>query len=373
MKEFFLNLQLFAAVTGYAPNQNTNAVMGLVNGVAGTNTAWVPGTAPDMTPTLKTYYDMDLLENARGELVYAQLGMKIPLPANHGTSVEKRKFDKLPLLDKVKEGTIPQGKAMGMTAVNIPLTQYGEYVAVSDKLELHAVDDLILGATEELGAAAGKTIDRVARNALKSTGKIIYAPGTYNSGTARRPASDAELYGQDAGTSLITPTVINEVVTAMKKADAPFFVGRKYVAVIHPSVAFDLREDSDWIDVHKYAATEEIFNGEIGELHGVRFIESSDAPVFKVSTNKAYYYTYFFAKDGFGVVNPEGGNLETIIKTKDQVGGPLNQFSTVGAKVEIGAKLLYTDRVWALGTLSSYSSSDTSNEKEYDVDNTPTT
>ena len=58
-------------------------------------------------------------------------------------------------------------------------------------------------------------------------------------------------------------------------------INGKYVAVIHPSVAYDLRQNSDWIDAHKYSATTEIFNGEIGELHGVRFLETTQAPVIK--------------------------------------------------------------------------------------------
>lgn len=56
----------------------------------------------------------------------------------------------------------------------------------------------------------------------------------------------------------------------------------------YPSVAYDLRSSKDWIEVHKYAATSEIFNGEIGELHGCRFIENVFAPILADSyANKA--------------------------------------------------------------------------------------
>ena len=40
-------------------------------------------------------------------------------------------------------------------------------------------------------------------------------------------------------------------------------------------------------------------------------------------------YPVEFAKDAFGVIDPEGGGLETIIKDKKEVGGPLEQFGTV--------------------------------------------
>ena len=74
------------------------------------------------------------------------------------------------------------------------------------------------------------------------------------------------------------------------------------------------------------------------------------------------YATYFFGKDAFGIVDPEGGALEMIVKTKEQVGGPLNQFSTVGYKLETnGATILYPERLLRIMSCSSYSSSDSAN------------
>jgi N4-gp56 family major capsid protein len=140
----------------------------------------------------------------------------------------------------------------------------------------------------------------------------------------------------------------------------PTFSGGKYVAVIHPSVAEDLRESKAWNEYHKYAATTEIFNGEIGELHGVRFVESNLAPIVKEG-DTAVYMTMFFGKDAFGVIDPEGAGMETIIKSKDEIGGPLNQFSTIGTKFSMAAKILYPERLLTLESLSSYSAVDEAN------------
>ena len=62
--------------------------------------------------------------------------------------------------------------------------------------------------------------------------------------------------------------------------NAPTFDG-KYVCILHPSVAFDLRQDEAWIAAHQYAAATELFSGEIGELHGVRFVETTEAKIFR--------------------------------------------------------------------------------------------
>lgn len=175
-------------------------------------------------------------------------------------------------------------------------------------------------------------------------------------------------------TALLTPLEINKAVTTLKKLGAKPING-KYVAIIHPSVSFDLRNSDGWVEAHKYAAVTEIFNGEIGELHGVRFVESNNAKVFNDSTcpvktaasdgNPAVHYsvypTLFFGKGAFRMIDPEGGNLEMIVKNKGEIGGPLDQFSTVGYKAEMATKIVYEDRMVRVESCSSYSETDEAN------------
>jgi N4-gp56 family major capsid protein len=125
-------------------------------------------------------------------------------------------------------------------------------------------------------------------------------------------------------------------------------------------VAEDLRESEGWKEAHQYAATREIFNGEIGELHGCRFIESTKAKVWS-ETKGAVYATLFLGKDAYGTVELEGGGQQMIIHTKDEVGGPLDQFGTVGYKFTHGAAILYPERLLRMETNSSYSSIDEAN------------
>ena len=74
------------------------------------------------------------------------------------------------------------------------------------------------------------------------------------------------------------------------------------------------------------------------------------------------YATYFFGKDAFGIIDPAGGGAEMIIKDKGTVGGPLEQFSTVGYKFETnGATILYPERVLRVMSVSSYSATDSAN------------
>jgi N4-gp56 family major capsid protein len=353
-RNFALNLFADAGTLVNATGQYVNAYTGTGTPFSGTDT---------LTPTMKTFYDTELLENHRDQLIFAQLGRKQGLPARRGRTIEWRKWNTLPLCTELTEGVIPTGEKLGMTSINVALAQYGEYVSVTDLLELHALDDVIAGAVEELGAAGGKSHDLLVRNVLKSATNIIFADAYDGDTYESTPTTEAELQTALASYKAnLTPDMINKAVTNLKVGGAPTFSGNKYVAVVHPHIAYDLRSHKDWIEAHKYAAVTQIFNGEIGELHGVRFVESNLAPIIKgQGQTYATYKTMFFGKDAFGVVDPEGAGMETIVKTKEQVGGPLNQFSTIGTKFEIATKILYQERMCTVWSGSSYSGTDAAN------------
>jgi N4-gp56 family major capsid protein len=157
----------------------------------------------------------------------------------------------------------------------------------------------------------------------------------------------------------LTPDVVNRAATWLKKNKAPKIDGY-YVAIIHPSVAYDLRNSEGWKEFHKYTNVEPIYKGEIGTLHGVRFIESNESKIWKDS-GSAVYATLFLGKDAFGILDPEGEGMEMIVKTKGQIGGPLEQFSTIGYKFCHGAKILYQERMLRVESGSYYSDVDEAN------------
>ena len=351
MFEFILNLQLFAAGT------LVNATTNYVNADTGATTAFYEENT--LTPGMKVYYDTALLENARNEHYFTQFGKHVPLPANHGRTIEFRKWNTLPNAPELTEGVIPSGEKMGQTTLTASLKQHGMFVAITDLLELHYIDPVLQGATEELGASAGETQDILCRNELQTGTNVMFAD-TVTNGAATTPT---DYSGMSATNNRLTASMVNKAATWLKKCKAPKING-KYVAIIHPSVSYDLRESDGWIEAHKYAATTEIFNGEIGELHGVRFVETTNAKVTSKTLKDGagmVYSCLFFGKDAYGVVDPEGGAMEMIIKDKNQAGGPLNQYSTAGYKFEDCTKILYHERLLRVECCSEFSKTDVEN------------
>ncbi|WP_130837186.1 N4-gp56 family major capsid protein [Lachnoclostridium sp. Marseille-P6806] len=338
-----INLQLFADENNPTLNTQTTALSGLGN---------------DLSPTMKTFYEKNLLENARNEHYFAQFGQKVPLPKNSGHKVEWRKFDTFKkALTPLTEGVTPEGNKVNMTKIECALSQYGDYTTVSDLLELRAIDPIIGKVTEEHGAQAGDTIDTVIRNVVVAGTNVFYAP-SIAAGGAETPVT---IRNDVTNLCKITPKLIDQIFTFLKKMKAPTIDG-KYVAIIHPSVAYDLRESDGWMEVHKYAQPEQIFNGEIGMLHNVRFIENTETKIW-TNSHGAVYATMFFGKNAYGIVEPSAETMEVIVKPRGSAGtsDPLNQRSTIGWKATTAAKILYEERMVRLESGSFFSDVDKAN------------
>ena len=303
-------------------------------------------TQSSMSPTMKTFYDTTLLENARESMIFTQFGKSQHMKGN---KVEWRKFNTFAkALTPLTEGVIPTGQTFGMTKIEGEITQHGDFTAVSDRLEMESYDDVIFGATEEMGAAEGETYDTLTRNILIGGNSVMYCGGGESRSTVKV-------------TDVLTPDDVKKAATWLTKNKAPKIDGY-YVAIIHPSVAHDLR-GKEWEEYQKYSNPTPIFKGEIGELHGVRFVVSNEAKIWgdAGANGTAVYATLFLGKDAFGILDPEGEGMEMIIKTKEQIGGPLNQFGTIGYKFCHGAKILYQERMLRVESGSSYGDVDEEN------------
>lgn len=308
----FMNLQLFA-------NMNTN-------------TTTATGSGNNLSAEMKTFYDMTLIDEATPQLVHDQFGQKRPIPQGGGKSIEFRKFSSLPkATTALTEGVTPDGNKLDVSTITATVSQYGDYIVQSDVLELTALDNTILEATKLLGKQAGATLDTIVRNILIAGTNVTYCPKIV-SGAETAVTSRATL---DA-TAQLTVDVVQQVVAKLRANNAPTIDG-DYVAIIHPYVAYDLMRDPEWIDAHKYAQPDNLYAGEIGKVAGVRFVETTEAKIFKgdgCPSGLAVFCTLFIGDGAYGVTEITGGGLQTIVKQKGSAGtgDPLDQRSSVGWK-----------------------------------------
>ena len=323
MKEFMkINLQLFAATV---------------------QTTLLEGLAPEN----KTFYDMNLIKEAQANLVHDQFGQKRPIPKNGGKKIEFRKFASLPkALTALTEGVTPDGKSLTVTSIEAEVAQYGDFITQSDVLELTSIDNTIVEATTVLGNQAGLTLDTITRNILQSGTYVYYAPKADGTKVESRATLD--------DTCRLTVDVVKQVAALLKGNNTPKIDG-SYVCIIHPYVAYDLTSDPEWIDAHKYANPENIYNGEIGKIAGVRFVESTEAKIY----DGGVFGCLMFGANAYGVTEIEGGGLQTIIKQKGSAGtaDPLDQRSSIGWKAIKTAEILVQPYIYRIECKSKLSAS----------------
>ena len=300
-------------------------------------------TDSGLSPENKTFYDRALIEEAQPNLIHGQFGQKRPIPKNGGKRIQFRRYASLPkALKPLTEGVTPEGRKLSATALEAEVNQYGDFVCLSDVLDLTAIDNNVLEATKAVGRQAGLTLDTITRNVLQSGTNVFYCPKVGANGV-QTPVTDRS--GLDK-TCTLTVDVVKKVAAMLKAANAPKIDG-DYVCILHPYVAYDIMSDPRWEEMHKYTTPENMYQGEIGRIAGVRFVETSEAAVYKGTENScptglAVFGCLFIAQGAYGVTEVTGGGLQTIIKQLGSAGtaDPLDQRSTVGWKALQTAEIL---------------------------------
>ena len=168
---------------------------------------------------------------------------------------------------------------------------------------------------------------------MHSGTNVTYCPKVAADGVETEVTSRSNL----DNTCQLTVKVVQQVVAKLRAQNAPT-IGGKYVAIIHPYVAYDLMRDPEWIDAHKYAKPENLYEGEIGEVAGVRFVQTTEAKIYE----NGVFGTLFLGDGAYGDTEITGGGLQTIVKQKGSAGtaDPLDQRSSVGWKAIKTAELL---------------------------------
>ena len=218
-------------------------------------------------------------------------------------------------------------------------------------LELTAVDNTIVEATKQLASQAGLTMDTIVRNEIVGGTNVLYCPKVAN-GVETEVTSRSDI----DNTSLLRVKDVFKAAAELKAMNAPKIDGY-YVGIIHPYVAYDLMQEAgnQWMEVQKYATPENMLNGEIGCLGGVRFVESTEAKIWKDGDSPAVFATLIIGADAYGVTSVTGGGVEHIVKQKGYGNDPLNQRSSIGWKGLKTAKRLVEEYLVRIESGSTFS------------------
>lgn len=226
------------------------------------------------------------------------------------------------------EGTDPTPSGLSATLISATVAQYGDYEQVSDLLELTAVDTLVKEVIDVLAYQASLDIDTAVVAAISAGGTAQYA-----SAVAAR-------------NSLVATDVVTVKDLRLAKRKLNLFAAMphtrdKFVATAGPNVIYDLEGDSNWVNAHTYTekGIDNIYNGEAGELYGIRFMMTQQAPILtnSGSANAEVYQTHIMGKDFFGVSKLQ--NLVTYVDSPSPRSA-LRLYSDIGWKASFAVKVL---------------------------------
>ncbi|MBQ7974130.1 MAG: N4-gp56 family major capsid protein [Clostridia bacterium] len=226
-------------------------------------------TSKGTSPAFQDVLNRHILKKAETKLVHDQFGQKVQIPRGKTKTIAWDRLSPLPKATKpLTEGITPKGSTINITRITAQPVQYGNYVSYTDSFDFFKNDPSpeVLKMNDLLGRNAAETLDDITKDVLAAGTNVLYAGGV---------ASRAEL------SSGLTVTDIRKAVNQLKRNKAVPFDDGYYVAIVHPDVTFDIQSDENWKKPHEYADTKNIYKGEIGELYGVRFVETPDAKVFR--------------------------------------------------------------------------------------------
>jgi len=276
----------------------------------------------------QTFYDRNLLERLLKNLVFLQHGQKNkkPIPKNEGATINFRRFNSLPIpTESLTEGVTPAGKNISVSQIEAKVKQEGDYVEVTDLLDLMGYDPVITEMTEVQGEQAAETLETRCRDIIFNGTNVYYVGG----GVSRDTINDANILS-GAEVRRIRQIMARNNVKPVSGAGA-------YLGWIHPDGAYDLKGSDEWQEPNYYAGANAIFNGEIGKLYGIRWIETTMCPIWEDEgdNDDDVYGALVVGANAYGVVDVAGSaKPEVIVKSLGSSGtaDPLNQRSTIGWK-----------------------------------------
>lgn len=305
----------------------------------------------------QTYFSTKLLERMIPSLTYAEFGMPNPLPKNAGAKVIRMMRFTEPstaAIQTLTEGTIPATsthRQLTLEYVEATLAQYGQSISITDVLDETALLNMTEQANVQNAEDAALHCDTLCMYELTKTSGTNGTLDYSNVGQiyANGAANYAAVYnsGTKSGTLVQTATDILDAATLLKVRKAPR-IGGSYVYVVSPQIARDLmagaNSNTTWANVSSYSAKEQLFNGEIGRLYGVRVVETTQAyrsagtqattaPASQYSESGVVFTSHMLGRNAFGIpdLKTMGSPMapQVYVVTGADKSDPLNQIKAI--------------------------------------------
>ena len=303
-------------------------------------------TTGQVSDAVSAFLDKNLLSRAYAYFVHAMWAQVRDLPRNNSTTIKFRKYGSLSAATTaLTEGVTPTGSQLSVTDLTAVPLLYGDFVTLTDYLDMTVVEALHEELSRILGDQMGDTIDQLTRDVMVAGTTIQYSSTSTSRGTV---AAGMILTGDEVREAVLTLQNNNaKYITAQIDPSTGFntaAVPAAYIGIVSAYALRDLKKDPDFEYVQDYASSEgRLGDFEVGRLDNVRFVlAGSNAKVFSAEGAGSIdvHATIIFGQEFYGITRISGEAASVITKPFGSGEDPLNQRMTMGWKISFIAKRL---------------------------------
>lgn len=335
---------------------------------------------------LQSYFERRALKTLESKVWFYQVaqmgGTVYPIPKSSGTQITWNAWRNVAAASSnLGEGSANAAVALSSRRVNVSVLTQGRHFKLTDLLELTSVLSVNEGAMQRIEESAALTLDNALQRAVfKGTGttafvqvgqladtktKILSAlmsarassfcanTGTAESGRLQwgLPAVFAASTVRLSAVSSTAPSIsarlgpigIRKAVTRLKRLNVEPMADGKYVGIAHPNALATMMGNSDfkaWHLNYSEGPKETLYKHEVGMVHQVRLLESTNCPRYAVTAHSCNLTPIFGA--GCLAAAELGGNVEFIISRSgpQSTNDPYRQNSTVAFKLRVAGAIL---------------------------------
>jgi len=282
-----------------------------------------------LSPAVREYYDRLLLMTAYPALIHTRFAQRKILPEKMGDQIVFRRYPRLNTVPiPLSDGVTPPGAALSATDIKARVDFYGNFVMITNQVELTVEDRVLNEASRLLAQNMGQTMDEVTRDVLAATSSVLACSNGVNNNTpteltkADIDAAVQTLLGNDA-------EMISEVVQG-RDAFGTAPIRPSFWGFIDTALLDDLEAVANFIHSANYPNQNAVQQEEWGATGNVRWLYTSVGSVS--AATPSVYNNFIVGKEAYAVVHLGSESGDFYVEPLGSAGSadPLHQRGTVG-------------------------------------------
>lgn len=312
---------------------------------------------------MQSWFSRKMLVRLEPQVKLAEFAQRDELPLRTGTTATWNGWRTLGAASStLGEGVQNSLVALSSRRVTATIAGYGRGHKLTDLFQMTAIFDAVNGSMDVLSDSAAKTVERICQtgiykssyaNNLSTTGLLSAMMSSRASAmcavTGTCNASNAQfqfpaIFGTSAVrlsavsktapglSSQVSVNLLRKGLAQLRNQNARPMADGLFVGYTHPNALHALRRDPTWINWNQYQNSKEtMYRGETGQVEGIRFVTSTEAPRYAVTAHSVNL-VFVFGQQAYGLTTLNG-QVEMLIARGPDKNDPFNQFTDVAYKV----------------------------------------